>query len=73
MNVNSFPSKFDQLKKLVLKYADVLVISETKLDDTFLTSQFLVDSFSEPFRLYRNKFGGGIIIFVREDMPSKRL
>ena len=47
LNINSLPNKFDQLKKLVLKYVDILVITQTKLNDTFPTSQFLVDGFSE--------------------------
>ena len=50
MNINyPHPKTFDQLKELVLKYLDMLVITETKLDDTFSTSQFLVDGISEPF------------------------
>ena len=50
LNINySHPKKFDQLKELVLKYLDILVITETKLDETFSTSQFLVDGISEPF------------------------
>ena len=45
LNINSLPNKFHQLRaigEIVLKYVDVLVVTETKLDDTFLTSQFLV-------------------------------
>ena len=64
LNINSLPNKFDQLKELVLKFADILVITETKLEDTFPTSQFLVDGFSEPFRLDRNKNGGNSLIFL---------
>ena len=37
LNTNSLRNKFDQLRETVLKYVDVLVITETKLDDTFLT------------------------------------
>ena len=40
LNINSLPNKFDQLREIVLKYVDVLVVTETKLVDTFLTSQF---------------------------------
>ena len=50
ININSLPSKFEQLKELVIKYID-LVITETKLDDSFPTSQFLMKGFAEPFRL----------------------
>ena len=51
LNINSLPNKFDQLREIVLKYVDVLVLTETKLDDTSLTSQFLVTGFSVPYRL----------------------
>ena len=51
----------------------IIEITEKKLDDTFPTSQFLVDGFSEPFRLDRNRIGGGIMIFVRKHIPSKLL
>ena len=57
----------------MLKYVDVLVVTETKLDDTFLTSQFLVTGFSVPYRLDRNRNGGGIMIFIRDDIPSRVL
>ena len=35
LNINSLPNKFDQLREIVLKYVDVLVITENKLDDSF--------------------------------------
>ena len=73
LNINSLPNKFNQLKELVLKYVDMLVLTETKLDDSFPNSQFLVDGFSEPFRIDRNRSGGGIVIYVRENIPSKLL
>ena len=52
---------------------DILIITETKLDDTFPVSQFHIDGFSKPYRLDRNRNGGGVIIYVREDIPSKIL
>ena len=57
----------------MLKFVDVLVITETKLDDTFLTSQVLVTGFSVPYRLDRNRNGGEIMIFIRDDIPSRVL
>ena len=44
-----------------------------KLDESFLTSQFVIPGFSEPFRLDRNRFGGGLFLYVRENTPSKLL
>ena len=52
---------------------DILIITETKLDDTFPGSQFHIDGFSKPYRLDRNRNGGGVIIYVREDILSKIL
>ena len=46
LNNNSLPNKFDQLRKILLKlYVHVLVITETKIDDTFVKSQILVTGF----------------------------
>ena len=64
LNINSFGNKFEKLKETVLKYIDILVVTETKLDETFLESLFLMNSFSKPYRLDKNKNGGGIIIFM---------
>ena len=47
-----------------------MVISETKLDESFSNGQFKIPGYALPFRLDRNQFGGGIMIFVREDIPS---
>ena len=71
LNINSIRNKFDQLKDTVLKYTDILILTETKLDDTFLTSQFLMDGLSRPYRFYRNKYGGGVMIYIRDTIPSK--
>ena len=34
LNINSLPNKFNQLKELVLKYVDILVLTDTKLSDS---------------------------------------
>ena len=47
------------------------MISETKLDSSFPKGQFHLHGFSEPYRLDRNGNGGGILVFIREDIPSK--
>ena len=50
-----------------------MIITETKLDSSFPEGQFLIPGFSKPYRLDRNRYGGGILIYVREDIPSKEL
>ena len=73
INVNSLSSKFELLKQYISNKIDILIIVETKLDDSFPNSQFLINGFSEPYRRDRNRNGGGIIVYVREDIPSKVL
>ena len=73
LNINSIRNKFEQLKLSIMGNIDVLVLTETKLDDTFPTAQFMIDGFCKPYRRDRNGNGGGLLIYVREDIPSKEL
>ena len=73
LNINFLQNKFDTLAKLVQGKVDILIISETKIDKSFTSSQFMIDGFSLPFREDRNTYGGGLLIYVREDIPCKRL
>ena len=56
-----------------MQHIDILVLTKTKLDDTFPTVQFLVKGFSKPYRLDRNRKGGRVMVYIREDIPSKLL
>ena len=49
------------------------MISETKLDESFPPGQFLLDGYCTPFRYDRDRHGGGILLYVRDDIPSKLL
>ena len=73
LNINSIRNKFDTLSLIVKNNVDILMISETKLDDSFPTTQFLLHGFSAPYRLDRNSKGGGILLYIREDIPSRLL
>ena len=73
LNINSLRNKFDQLKLLVAGNVDILILVETKLDETFPSESFLIDGFSKPFRRDRDSHGGGIMIYVRDDIPCKQL
>ena len=48
---------------------DILMISETKIDDSFPTGNFLTDGFHKSFPSERDANGGGIMLYVREDIP----
>ena len=40
ISVNSIWNKFDMLRNSVTEYVDILMISETKFDDTFLHAMY---------------------------------
>ena len=61
------------LREIVQDKLDILLVSETKVDPSFPLNQFAIKGFSVPFRLDRNSSGGGIMLFVREEIPSKLL
>ena len=71
INVNSLRN--ESLREQIQDNIDILMISETKIDASFPIGQFLLNGYSTPFRLDRNAHGGGILLYVREDIPSKLL
>ena len=51
----------------------MLAAPEKKLDDSFPVGQFKIFGYVSLFRTDLNQFGGGIMVFLREDTPSKLL
>ena len=51
-------------------FFDVLVISETKLDQSFPNSQFMIFGYRFP-RIDRNIHGAGLMLYIRCDIPFK--
>ena len=51
----------------------IFLISETKLNDTFPESQFLLDGFHPPYRKDRTDKGGGLLLYVREYIPCREI
>ena len=47
---------------LITNETDVLLLSETKIDESFPLEQFLISGFAKPLRLDRNSRGGGIML-----------
>ena len=73
VDINSIVEKIDHLKVLIVNDIDILALRETKIDSKFPNAQFRIDGFSAPFRLGRNRFAGGVLIYVSEDIPCKQL
>ena len=66
-------NKFDALTQQIIGNVDILMLSETKLDSSFPEGQFLIPGYGAPYRIDRTCHRGGIMLFVREDIPSKLL
>ena len=50
---------------------DILMISETKLDESFPVSQFLIPAFENPIRLDRSSSEARIIFFLMVNSIQK--
>ena len=46
------------------------MVSETKIDHTFPIAQFCVEGYSTPYRTCKE---GGLLLYVRDDIPSKQI
>ena len=73
ININSVRNKLGDLASLLDGLVDVLSIAETKLDVSFPSSQFLIPQFKRPYRLDISEDSGGLLTYVREDIPSRLL
>ena len=51
----------------------MLMVSEIKIDDSSLLGNFLIGGFSKSYKLDRDSLGGGILLYVREDISSNLL
>ena len=72
LNINSLRNKFDSLVEILHSNVDIVLISETKIDSSFPTAQFKIEGYTT-YRLDRNSNEGGILLYVREDIPSTLL
>ena len=73
ININSIRNIFELLAEAVKGNVDFLMVTETKIDKSFPASQFIVLSFTSPYRFGRIKEEGGILVYKKEDIPSELL
>ncbi len=73
LNVNSIRNKIECLNDIIHDRIDILLVSETKIDNSFPKFQFRLDGYADPYRLDRNASGGGLLLYIREDITSKPL
>ena len=61
------------MKYIIDKSVDIFLISETKLNDTFPDNQFQIDGFLPPYQKDRNDKGGGLLLYVKEHIPTRKI
>ena len=72
MNLNSVSNKFESLEFLIKDKFDVFLVSKSKLDSSFPESQFKIPGY-KIFRQDRNKYGGGLMFYFNQNIPSKKI
>ena len=55
------------------KNVDISFLSETKLNESFFLSLFKIEGFTTPHRYDRNDKPDGLLLYIREDIPSRLL
>ena len=70
LNINSLRNKFEALQFIINRNLDIILLSETKLDDSFPSAQFMLKNFGVPYRSDRNSNRGGLLLYVCEEHPS---
>ena len=73
ININSLRNKFDYMHNVLANgLLDILCITETKLDETFRPNLFKCTGY-RCYRKDKSCNSGGMMIFIREDIPHSRL
>ena len=63
--------KSEMLTNIIQGKLDILLVLETKIDISFPSGQFIIPGFAPPYRFDRNNKGGGLLLYLREDIASK--
>ena len=67
LNTNSIRNKFEMITETITNF-DIFLISESKIDSTFPNMQFKINGY-KLFRRDRNRFGGGLMLYLNEEIP----
>ena len=71
LNINSIRNKLNFLGSEISPCP--LLVSETKVDDSFPTAQFLMSGFCKQYRLDRCSDLGCLLLYIREYIPFRLL
>ena len=70
-NINSITAddRLEQLSDICsILNLDVLILTESKLDNTIPTSMITLPGYHDPLRRDRNRDGGGVLIYIAEHL-----
>ena len=74
LNINSLRNKIVDLREICSSFSpDYFVLGETKLDQSFPSTQFLIDNYEIRNRKDRNKHGGGLIEYVKKGVVCRQI
>ena len=69
LNVNSLLKHIDEIRVLLEKYTfDILAINESKIDKSIPDNEIHVIGY-DLIRNDRNRYGGGVVLYVRDNIP----
>ena len=73
LNIDSIRNKFEFFEDVINRNLDIVLLLETKLNDSFPSAVINFKRYGVPYRFDRNSKDGGLLFFIREDMFSKFL
>ena len=74
LNLNSLRNKMHEMREVFGDLSpDYFVLAETKINDEFADSQFLLENYEIHNRCDRTKNGGGLIEYVRKGLPHQTM
>ena len=65
-------NKFDPPMAAITGNIEILLITEIKIDSTFPENKFYFNGYNVLYRHDRNTNGGGILVYVRDDIRSRK-
>ena len=73
LNINSIRNKLSDLQQVICDSVSILTIAETKIDSSFPTAQFRLANYHTPYRLDISNKSGGILVYIKSNIPTRQL
>ena len=61
------------MQQVICDSVDILTIAETKIDSSFPTAQFRLANYHTPYRLDISNKSGGILVYIKSNIPTRQL